>query len=535
MKRISALILFAILYAIPSFSQTMEWHIRDNYADIRYMGNNLFKVKSSNGKWGIINEYGETTVEVKYDSITPFVESRALLLDITGLLIKGIINEKGQIVKSFNNNEIIANNHFNEGMLAYGIEAGKHYLFGYLDINGNTRIKPQFFWAAPFNNGIAVVHRTSKNYGLIDKNGGTAFNDDRKFKFISTPVDNKLLIAASSNRGDKVSLVSLAPNGKLNEIEELETGTVVKGSNDYRSISCQTGHSYHFDESMRLISSSTGRTFNKAITHNYNIPASTKFNKMREVGAWKVTHSGTPLLRFPFKDITFCGEEYAIVTSQRNTMGVLKLNENGSLSVGSVPQQVQFCHNAPVNDNIAVNIDGLMPTSQVQIGIIGLKKNNEEEKFTVPAGYSGVHNQPISYFIPASSVGTEVSLPVKINLYIDGMLYTTEEFELTAVHKRGFNIKETDVQEFSDEDGKATIKFNVQSLETAPSASAKVTVSDTNISKMFNGAKSLSFEIPVTVPEEAEETFTFTVTVKEEGCPSYTKTIKQTIKHYFLK
>ena len=126
MKKIT-IVLLAILYVIPSFSQTMEWHIKDNYVDIKYMGNNLFKVKNSSGKWGVINEYGETTVEIQYDSITPIVENRALLLDITGQNLKGIINEKGQIIKSFHNNEIVANFQFySEGMLAYGVEAGNY-------------------------------------------------------------------------------------------------------------------------------------------------------------------------------------------------------------------------------------------------------------------------------------------------------------------------------------------------------------------------------------------------------------------------
>ena len=86
MKKIT-IALLAILYVIPSFSQTMEWHIKDNYVDVKYMGNNLFKVKNSKGKWGVINEYGETTVAIQYDSITPIVENRALLLDTTYFII----------------------------------------------------------------------------------------------------------------------------------------------------------------------------------------------------------------------------------------------------------------------------------------------------------------------------------------------------------------------------------------------------------------------------------------------------------------
>ena len=536
MKKI-IIALLTILYVIPSFSQTMEWHIKDSYVDVKYMGNNLFKVKSSNGKWGIINEYGEKTVEIQYDSITPVVENRALLLDVTGQYLKGIINEKGQIIKSFHNSEILANfQYFNEGMLAYGVVAGNYYLFGYLDTNGNTRIEPKYFWAAPFNNGKAVIQYKSKNYGLIDMLGGTAINDNRKFKFMSTPVDNKLLIAVGSNRGEKVSLVNLEPNGKLNEIVELEGGTIVKSSSDYRSISCQNGHSYYFDNAMRLISSSTGKTFNKPLTCGDAVSNSSSFKKMRGQDVWKVLHLGDTLFQSSFRDITFCDNEYAIVTTQSNTMGVLKLNNNGNISIQNVPSQVEFYHNAAVRGDLAVNINGLLSSSQVQIGVIGLKENNQEEKYNVPVGYSGIYNQAISYFIPATSFDSEVSIPIKVNLYIDGMLCKTETKELTGVHKRAFRVSDANAPEFSDSDGNAVITFNVQSMESEPSSSAKVVVSGAfNQIKRFNGEELLYFKVPVTVPVERSKTFSFTVTIKEDGCPSYTRTISRTIKHYDLQ
>ena len=34
---------------------------------------------------------------------------------------------------------------------------------------------------------------------------------------------------------------------------------------------------------------------------------------------------------------------------------------------------------------------------------------------------------------------------------------------------------------------------------------------------------------------ELEKPFSFIVTIEEDDCPSYTKTIKRTIKHYDLK
>ena len=535
--------LLVILCVIPSFSQTMEWHIRDNYVDIKYMGNNLFKVKSSNGKWGVVNEYGETTVDIQYDSITPIVENRALLLDNTGQFLRGIINEKGQILNTplnsqMSDNKIFVNfPSFNEGMLAYGVEAGNYYLFGYLDSNGNTRIAPNYYWAAPFNDGKAVVHFKSKNYGLINNNGRTLLNDNRKFRFMSTPVDNKLLIAVGSNRGDEISLVTLGANGKLTEVEKLEKETGYSVSiTDYKTISYQNGHEYYFDNAMRLISSSTGRTFNEPLTYTTSLSSSPDFKKMREQGGWKVLHSGKTLFQSSFRDISFCGEEYAIITSQRNTMGVLKLNNNGNISIQNVPAQAEFYHNATVKGNIAVNISDLFSTSQVQIGVIGLKENNQEERFNVPVGFSGIYNQEISYFISSRKYDSEVSLPIKVNLYIDGMLCKTETKTLTGIHKRAFRVFDVYAPEYSNPEGKATIKFKVQSLDRAPSSSARVIVSgDANQTKRFNGEEIISIEVPVIVAMESEKTFSITVTVKEDNCPSYTNTVNRTIKHYDLQ
>lgn len=537
MKRIT-ITLLAILYVIPLFSQTMEWHIKDNYADVKYMGNNLFKVKNSGGKWGVINEYGEITVDVQYDSITPLVENRALLLDVNGRYLKGIINERGQIIKSFHNNEIISNFQcYSEGMLAYGVEAGAIYLFGYLDINGNTKIEPKYYWAAPFTDGKAVIQYKSKNFGIINKSGGGELNDNRKFIFMSTPVDNILLIAVSGNRGDEISLVKLEANGRLNEVEKLEkeTGYSVY-VNDYNTISYQNGNRYYFDNAMRLVSSSTGKIFNEHLTYYTQLPNSSNFNKMREKNGWKITHSGNTLLTSSFRDILFCGNEYAIVTSQKNTMGVLKFNQNGEIKIENVPTQAEFYHNAMVNGSIAVNISGLFPSSQVQIGIVGLNKNNQEEIINVPVGYNGIYNQSISYFIPATSFDSKVNLPINVNLYIDGMLYKTETITLIGIHKRAFKVSDANAPEFSDVDGNATITFNVQSLESEPSSSAKVIVSGaSNQTKRFNGEDLLYFKVPVTIPVESSKTFSFTVTIKEEGCPSYTRTISRTIKHYDLQ
>ena len=356
MKRI-AISLLALLYIIPSFSQTMEWHIKDKYADVCYMGNNLFKVKKPNGKWGIINGYGEISVEEKYDSITPFVENRALILDKTGIHIKGIVNTEGNIIKTFKNNERVGNyKSYNEGMLAYGIPNGQFYLFGYLDINGDNCINPQFYWASPFNDGKAVIQRKTGYYSLINKKGDNQVNSNQNLIYMSSPVNNRLFIATASSRGEKVVLAELEQSGKLKEVEVLEKSTKVTPSKDYKSVSCKNnGHIYYFDDAMRLISSSTGRKFNTPLAPNIDVPKSDDLKKMREHGGWKILHLGKTLTFCSFKDIKFCGDEYAIVTSQQNTMGVLKFNKNGNITIQNVPDMVELYHNAAVKENLAIN------------------------------------------------------------------------------------------------------------------------------------------------------------------------------------
>lgn len=538
MKKIAILFL-VMLYMLPSFSQTMEWHIKDSYVEVKYLGNDLFKVKNTMGKWGVVNEYGKLTIPERYDSITNFVEERALLLDATGQFLKGIINNNGQIIKSFENDVYINYQYFKDGMLAYAVPNGNYYLFGYIDINGNSVIKPKYLWAAPFSNGIAVVqHSKSRNFGLINKSGAAALNDNRTFKFISTPVNNKLLIAVGSTRGEKVLLVNLAYNGKLETIEELETGTIVNRSSDYSTISCQNGRTYFFDDAMRLLSSSSGKTFNEPLTYDFSVKESPNFKTVRQQRNWNIIYAGNSLLSAPFVRVAFCDNEYAIVNTATDREGVLKLNPNGYVAVKNIPATTEFYHNVPAKGNIEVDINGLFASSRVEIGVVGLESNNKETLYTVPENYEGVYSQSISYFIPANSGKYEFkeTVPLKVNFYIDGMFYKTETVELTAIHKRGFSISEASAPEYSDSDGNAKISFNVQSLKSVPSSSAIVTVSGyANQQKRFSGNDSVNFSIPVEVPFEEEKTYSFTVTVKEQGCPSYTKTISRTIKHYNLQ
>ena len=84
------------------------------------------------GKWGLINEKGEYVIEPQYDFL--------------GGLHNGLI--------SFRQSD----------------------LTGFLDVNGNVVIKPQFYWVDEFSEGLCVVSTDWQTddprlYGYIDATG----------------------------------------------------------------------------------------------------------------------------------------------------------------------------------------------------------------------------------------------------------------------------------------------------------------------------------------------------------------------------
>ena len=532
-------IVCCLLYVIPSFSQIMEWYIKDNYTDVQYMGNHLFKVKNASGLWGIVNENGELSIEAVHDSITPLVEDRALLLDRSGKMLRGIINEKGQLVKSFNQGERLANySYFKEGLLPYGVATNNYYLFGYLDINGNVVIRPNYYWAAPFYNGKAVVQYKSSNYGLIDKSGGPALQSNKKFKFISTPVNNQVLMVYSGTKGDKVVLADLQPNGKIEDETDLENGTIVRGSDDYMSISCQNGHAYYFDAAMRLISSSTGRDFNDEETIDDRSLATKDmlFKTIRDQDGWKISYDGKVLSQANYRDVKFCGDQFAIVTSvNRNKKGVLRINKNANVSVISVPQRAEFYHNMPAKGEILLNVNGFSPSSQVQMSVVGLVSPDDEQLFTLPSRFKGTYVQPVSFFIPSLQSEKEETRPLNVKLYADGMLLSDNKYQISSIHHEGFSISAS-YPEYSKPSGNAEVSFTIQSLNSSPSSQTTITISgDADINQRFDGKDAVYISIPVKIPSMSIKKFSFQVTVAEEGCPSVSKTVEAVIKHYHLQ
>lgn len=530
MKKIVTILLSVLCFA-PSFAQTMEWHIKNDYVAVEYMGNDLFKVKRADGRWGVFNRYGGVEIAPKFEVITPFVENRALALSGDMQCLLGIIDQEGRLIKEFNKGECYLSNykHYQNGLLAYGVVAnGDYLLFGYMNLDGTTVIRPQYYYAAPFFNEVAVIQYRSGNFGLINKVGSSVLEDNRKLLFVSTPVDGKSLICINGRKGNRLLLVKYE-NMELKELLELENGQSLDRS-DYKSLCC--GNTYYFDDAMRLISSSNGKTFNDSFTPNYLTWAEPSLVKVNS----EVKLDGKTLFRSTYKNIEFCDDEYAIVTTANDKIGVLKLNPEGYIGIKSVPERVIFHHNKPVNRDIVLDVVGLKSDSKVKVNLIGINGGNDSTVHYISRDEFKIdYNIPISYFIPATKADVEQSRDVKVEIYLNDMLYKTENISLRGEHKYLYNITSTS-PEFTKSDGTAVIYINVAS-GSVPSSSARVVISGSASQIVhFNGKNQLTIPITVTVPEDEEKNYRFNVSVVENDCPTYYLTpINKRIKHYDLQ
>ena len=155
--RICVILVLLALGVVEGICQSMEWLCQPGeYETIEYAGNDIFRVKNQQGKWGLLHSDGKLRLNVAYDSITPFIEDRALLLDRPTKRLLGIINTKGDFVKDFSTDNVYVSKfpQYKEGRLSFSWGDGK---YGYLNENGGIAIEPRFYLAAPFQDGTAAV------------------------------------------------------------------------------------------------------------------------------------------------------------------------------------------------------------------------------------------------------------------------------------------------------------------------------------------------------------------------------------------
>ena len=327
----------------------MEWiHLPGKFADIKYMGHDMFKVKDAANKWGILSADGKVVVATEHDSITAFVENRALILQGKENRIMCIIDTDGKAVQSFKDKQIYATNYpyFKEGLLNYKDESG---LYGYINTHGKVSIKAKYEMAAPFQEGIATVRYTNHYYGMIDKSGGNAIIDDNKFVFLSSPVEGRVFAMTTYRKGGCLLRIMELQGSKLKKTnhKQLEAKLFMNLSDDAKYLSCHNGHHYFIDEQWRI----TGANYPMELPYilkneaPFVVESSELLSKQYVQNGVQITYKGNPILEQTFLEVVPYEKQYAIVKGKNKEYGILKLNSMAKIDFKELTEPVVFRHN----------------------------------------------------------------------------------------------------------------------------------------------------------------------------------------------
>lgn len=128
--------------------------------------------KSGEYRYGYIDRNVKEIINLKYENANDFIDNIALvkMKDYEYILI----DKDGKVLNSY---KYYLVSQYGDGFMVFSDKEEGNY--GYIDIDGNIRIKPMFTSASEFNDGIAIVS-TEPNYngpyGVINKKGDYIFS-----------------------------------------------------------------------------------------------------------------------------------------------------------------------------------------------------------------------------------------------------------------------------------------------------------------------------------------------------------------------
>ena len=534
-KRI--VLIFLMLFSVSHLmAQSMEWLCRPGkYSEIQYMGFDLFKVKDITGKWGVISAQGKEVLSVRCDSITHFVENRALILDKSGHRIIGILDSNGSMIKSFEDEELFATSYpyYKEGLLGYKEKNG---LCGYMNAMGDVSIRPRFYLAAPFQNGIATVQYADGDgyYGLINKSGGSAIISDTKYRFLSSLVDGKLLAVTSSSRGGDLLRVMKLDVNRLETTKTLEKKMFVDLSDDFTYLVSQNGHHYFIDSQWRI----TGANYSFKLPYQivdqqtFITESAELLSKQDTKDGVQITYMGKPILEHSFDKVETYEKKYAIVSAKDKSIGILKLNPSAGIEVFEPTQVFVFNHN-PLPGVLTANLDEIEPEQYIEVAVDIKDVNPKQLKCYINEdGYlryaplkqqnNGDWKIHLPYFQPDTQFDHIVSNNIDIAITYDGLEWMHRTVKLATKHEPGYDISIS-----GGNVKQSKIDITVQAIKGIPNRQTRIDVTGQKTTYLNGDKKVIS--IPVNVPEGESRTFTYIVTVAEEGCPIIKKTVSKTI------
>ncbi len=224
-------VIIVLLISFTSCTKTIRITFGGNVKDSTAESSSLYpayKLEKDQQLWGYINENGKFIIEPQFEyaeNFQPDGIARILKDDMYGLInLKGeiIAEPVYTIIDDFTEGYTIANkkweqyfildkkgkviyqtadqiNYIKDGMVCFGVKIAEwKYMYGYMDINGNVIIEPQYTNAGQFTDGKAVVGLEEGKYAIIGKEG----NIELQFDSYYTPQISEGIIVFSTNYGN---------------------------------------------------------------------------------------------------------------------------------------------------------------------------------------------------------------------------------------------------------------------------------------------------------------------------------------------
>lgn len=524
-------------------AQSMEWLCRPGkFSDIQYMGYDLFKVKDNTGEWGIFSADGKQILDVKYDSITSFVEGRALILDKAGQRIIGILNQNGEILRSFESEQIYATAYpyYKEGLLGYKDRNG---LCGYINNKGWISITAQFYLAAPFQEGIATVqYPDGQYYGLINRTGNPAIISDTKYIFLSSLVNGYLFAVTPSRKGGEQLRIMKLDGNELKSSKSIVNGLFIELSDDFTFLSIQNGHHYFIDNQWRI--SGANYKFKLPYTVNDKLTFITQseelLSKQESKNGIQITYMGKPILEHSFDNVETYEKKYAIVSAKDKTIGILRLNPSAGIEIIEPTQVFVFNHN-PLTVDLTANLDEMEIEQYIEVQVdikdvnpTQLKCYINEEGFLRYAPLkqqNGIWKLHLPYFKPDTKFDNIISNKIDIAITYDGLDWMHRLINLSTKHEPGYDVEITG-NNITNDKGVGTINIIVESIKGVPKSSTRIDITGHSSKTVYLKGFKEVIPIPVNnIPEGESKNFTYMVTITEDGCPIIKKSVSKVVTY----
>lgn len=545
MKRLSLIYICFMICALSVDAQIMKWVCRPQYDHIRVLNERLYMV-GQEGKWGVMDISGKLLHEVVYDEITPFQNDRALLLKkgSNGYNeISAIISPDGKLVKSLNGLGYIASfeyPYYKEGLMVYVTNVKGQFRFGYLDINGNVAIPADYYYAAPFFNGLSVVRIRSgrtEYFGVINSSGGIAVYSDNPPLFLSSIIDNQTVAVINSRNSNKVvrmKLVRRAGEYVLSESEVLGEGYLPSFPNGNYSCMHYAGNAFYFDKAL-------GYTGNSYSTERAGIklPAYPEVEEtqmcFRTSGGNKgIMLGGKDILAPQFTDIEALRKDVVSVTDGKGHKGILRLESSSAISFVDTEKHFEFIADEQPHLFWTLDLDGVS-TDDVSVRI------------SLPDGSSrmldcmeidGTNRIVLPYEFKAEKIDKLMEDHFDAVVYADDLEMFSTRLDVSYMYHRSIRRVYASAPEYTAPDGHAKITVTVESkVPLSERAYAVIDMKGGQTGKHAyfnsNGRASVSFD--VNVPEDMTSLFSFLVTVDDGNAPSSHASCSATIKNYFLQ